>query len=184
MHSRTQELLGFIDEQYAAFRAGAEAVPAHLRERQPGEGRWSVAQVVDHVSRVEGVVGHLVEGALAEARAQGIAPETETGSILDPADLDRLANREIKLNAPERAHPAPDARYDEAWAALEAAHARVRQVFADADGLALGSIQLPHPALGPLTLYQWGVAVGGHEARHAAQIRECAEVLGGAPAAA
>lgn len=178
MHPRTQELLTFIDEQYAAFRATAGAVPAADRERQPEPGRWSVAQVVDHVSRVEGVVAHLVGAALAGA--QGIARETETSSILSAEDMARLTNREIRFNAPEMAHPAPDARYDNACAALDAVHQRLRQIFADADGLALGTLEVPHPALGPLNLYQWGVAVGGHEARHALQIREAADALASA----
>lgn len=183
MHPRTQELLDFIDERYAAFRATADAVPAADRERQPEPGRWSVAQVVDHVSRVEGVIAHLVGARIAEGRAQGVARETETGSVIPADDVARLTNREIRFNAPEVAHPAPDARYEDACAALDAAHRQVRQIFADAVGLALGTIELPHPALGPLNLYQWGVAVGGHEARHALQIREAADALAAAPAA-
>ena len=39
MHPRTQELLSFLDEQYAAFRAAADAVPEADRERQPAPGR-------------------------------------------------------------------------------------------------------------------------------------------------
>ncbi len=179
-----QELLGFMDEQYAAFRAAAEAVPGADRERQPAPERWSVAQVVDHVSRVEAFAAHMLGEAIGQARTQGLAAETETGSVVDPAQVARLLNRDVKRQATERGAPAPDARFDDAWAALEAAHQRVRQVLAGADGLALDQVQLPHPALGPLTVYQWGVAVGGHEARHAAQIRECAGQLAGAPPAA
>jgi hypothetical protein len=183
MHPRMQELLDFMDEQYAAFRAAAEAVPAADRERQPEPGRWSVAQVVDHVARVEGVGAHRVREKLAEARTQGADEETETGPVISPALLAKLTDRSFRLQAPERAHPNPDARFDESWAALEAAHQQVRQTYADADGLALERLQMPHPALGMLDLYQWGVAMGGHEARHAAQIREIGDTLAAVPSA-
>lgn len=182
MHPRMQELLGFMDEQYAAFRAAADAVPAEDRERQPAEGCWSVAQVVDHVARVEGMFAGFVTRALAEAREQGVPAETETGSVLAPALLAKLSDRSFKRNAPEPAHPAPDARYDEVRAALDQAHTRGREALASADGLALETIRMPHPALGMLNLYEWGVAVGGHEARHAAQIREAAASLAGTAA--
>lgn len=184
MHPRMQELLNFIDEQYAAFRAAAEAVPDADRERQPEPGRWSVAQVVDHVSRVEAACAQIVAGLVAEARARGTAAETETGSVIAQSILAKTSNRARKLQAPEMAYPADDARFADAMAALETAHGRVRETFAAADGVALDTVRFTHPALGPLDAYQWGVAVGGHEARHALQIREAAETLAGSPAAA
>jgi hypothetical protein len=42
------------------------------------------------------------------------------------------------------------------------------------DRLALGTLSMPHPLFGPLSAYHWLAFVGGHEARHAAQIREIA----------
>jgi hypothetical protein len=184
MHPRMQELLEFMDTQYAAFRAAADAVPPEDRERQPAEGCWSVAQVVDHVGRVEGMAGGFLTKMISEAREGGLGEETETGSVLSPALLDKVRDRLNKRQAPEPAYPAPDARYEDAIAALDAAHRRVRDVLASADGLALGTVHMPHPALGTLNVYEWGVAVGGHEARHAAQIQEVAATLAGAPAAA
>jgi hypothetical protein len=65
---------------------------------------------------------------------------------------------------------------DAAWAALERATMEVRASIAEGDGLALSTITHPHPLFGPLTLYDWIAFVGAHEARHAAQIRECVEV--------
>jgi hypothetical protein len=182
MHPRMQELLDFMDEQYAAFCTVADAVPPAERERPPADGSWSVAQIVDHVGRVEGMFAHFVTKAMTEAQAQGIAAETETSSVLSPALLQKVMDRSVRRHAPAPAHPAPDARYDEVRAVLDQAHRRGRELLASADGLALETITMPHPALGVLNLYDWGVAVGGHEARHAAQIRELAAPLPAAPA--
>ena len=43
---------------------------------------------------------------------------------------------------------------------------------AAADGLALGRVSAPHPALGQFNGYDWIAFAGTHVARHAAQIRE------------
>jgi hypothetical protein len=47
-------------------------------------------------------------------------------------------------------------------------------LFARADGYDLGTVTIPHPLLGPLTLYQWLVMVVHHEARHTEQVAEVA----------
>ncbi|HSU15840.1 DinB family protein [Longimicrobium sp.] len=177
MHPRIQQVLDLIDEQYQALRAAADAVPAGHREHQPAGGGWSVAQVIEHVSKVENVMAERVTQALAEARAGGVGPETETAPLDTSGHFARVADRSQKRVAPERAHPAPDARYDSARAALDAAHQRAVQAFAAGDGVALAQVEMAHPALGPLNLYQWGVSAAAHEARHAAQIREIAATL-------
>lgn len=183
MHPRMQELLEFMDAQYAAFCAAADAVPAADRERQPAGGGWSVAQVVDHAARVENMVAAGLAKTVAYARAKGVAEETETGTVLSPAIMTRITDRSRKFTAPEPAQAAPDPRYDDARAALEQARGRVREAFIAADGLALGTITMPHPRLGVLTVYEWGTATGGHHARHAEQIREIAASLSPAPPA-
>jgi ABC-type sugar transport system substrate-binding protein len=59
-----------------------------------------------------------------------------------------------------------------AWDELLAARAELKQIIATGDGLALGAVSAPHPALGPFSGYDWIVFVGSHAARHADQIRE------------
>lgn len=183
MHPRMQPLLELIDENYRALRATADAVPEALRERQPADGCWSVAQVVDHVAKVETAVAQRVANVLAEARERGLAQEAETAPLDTAEFFETVADRTNKRVSPDSAHPAPAARYADAWAALDAAHAQAVAAFTSGDGLALAEVKMPHPVLGDLSVYQWAVALAGHEARHAAQIREAAETLGATAAA-
>ena len=62
--------------------------------------------------------------------------------------------------------------FDGALAALQASRARLLEAIAKADGLPLGTVQVPHPRLGLLTLYEWLLFIARHEARHAAQLDE------------
>jgi hypothetical protein len=180
MHPRMQQVLDLIEENFQHLKETADAVPVELRERQPSEGCWSVAQILEHLSIVETMMAQRVTQALGEARASGLGAETDDAPLDLSADFARVADRTQQRVSPERAHPSPDARYDAARAALDAAHERAVQAFAAGDGLALGEVEMPHPALGPLNLYQWAIATAGHEARHAVQIRETAATLAAA----
>ena len=58
--------------------------------------------------------------------------------------------------------------------ALIAERAQLLAAMREGDGLALGTIEWPHPAVGVLNIYQWLVFLGAHEGRHAEQLREIA----------
>jgi len=181
MHPRMQQVLDLIEENFQHLKETADAVPAELRERQPADGCWSVAHILDHLSIVETMMAQRVTQALADARAGGLRAETDDAPLDLSADFARVADRAQKRVSPERAHPSPNARFDAARTALDSAHQLAVQAFAAGDGLALGEVEMPHPALGPLNLYQWAIATAGHEARHAVQIREAAATLAGRP---
>ena len=58
----------------------------------------------------------------------------------------------------------------------------LRTVLAEADGLALNDVIVPHPTLGDFNVYQWVELIASHRRRHAAQIEEILALLTGASA--
>jgi hypothetical protein len=83
-----------------------------------------------------------------------------------------LTDRSRRINAPEMVIPREGATVEEGLAALASSRAAVRRALDDASGVALGAITHTHPVFGPMNLYQWGLVLGYHDARHAEQIRE------------
>ena len=67
---------------------------------------------------------------------------------------------------------------DAAWAALEAVRADVPKLVRDSDPFPMTEPIAPHPRFGPWTFRQWVVFAGGHDARHADQIREMLPAFG------
>jgi hypothetical protein len=172
MHPRTHELLQYVDAQRAVPRAAFDTVPEAARNRPPAAGEWSPVGIIEHLAIVDGRVAQLITKRVAEALAAGLGAETSADPILPTLDTQRLVNRVTRVAAPEVLHPTGlDA--DAAWAALDRSTVSFRDAVARADGLALSQVTHPHPLLGPLSLYHWIAFVGAHEARHAAQIREC-----------
>ncbi len=165
-------MLVWLDTHRTTLREAVDSVPAAKRDTAPGPGRWSVAEVLEHLTIIETRVGAMFTMKVDAARAAGLAREMETGSIKGFLDLTRVLNRDQRIEAPEPARPTGKLTSEMAWTALEKSRASLRNAIVTADGLALSDVSHPHPIFGELNLYQWGLLAGAHELRHAAQIRE------------
>jgi hypothetical protein len=174
MHPRTTELLGYLDAADADLRAAYHAVPAERRAARPAPERWSPAEVVHHLAIVERRVTQRIASLVEQARA--LPPESDTSPVLPTLVARRLVDRTRRIVAGEASHPR-DTEAARAWADLDDARRALKAIVVSADGLALGQVSAPHPALGDINGYEWIAFAGAHEARHAAQIREDAAGL-------
>jgi hypothetical protein len=174
LHPRIEELIEHLEETRAALLDAVQHIPPGQRDVRPGDARWTVGEVLDHVSRVEAGFARLLTKRVSDARAKGLARETETSSILGSIESAPLTDRTRRLQAPEIVVPRPGATVAEGLAALESSRAAVRAALRDANGLALGTLTQDHPYFGALNMYQWGVFLGLHDLRHAEQVREVA----------
>jgi hypothetical protein len=177
MHPRSEEVLDYLDQTRSELRAAVDLVPSHARNTRPSPGSWSVAQVLDHLAIAHSRVAAGVRKWIAEAKANGIGPETETSTVLGTIPTERILDRTQKVEAPETLLPPSDVDAETAWTNLEQAHEKLRDAFLAGDGLALEQVIQPHPVLGPINMYQWVMFNGSHEARHTLQIREIAADL-------
>ena len=161
-----------LNADRATLRAAVDRVPPTLRTQKPAADRWSVAEVLEHLSIVEGrvvmMLGAMIPSAPAIAEAVGGA-----------TSIDRAAmrNRSNRISAPDPIQPTGTLSADEAWAALEQSRTGLLLLLGTAEGRDLTQISRQHPVLGPLDGYQWLASVGGHEERHALQIVEIANEL-------
>jgi uncharacterized damage-inducible protein DinB len=178
MHPRIQELVEHLNDSRATLRAALDAVPPARRQMRPAPDRWSVAEVLEHLAIVEARVTQALSARLIAAKASGLVEERETHSTLVAFDVSRFLDRGKPFKAGDASQPKAGMDASGAWAALEQSRAALLEVVIDGDGLALGEISHPHPAFGPLTMYEWLAFLGGHDARHAAQIREIGAALG------
>ena len=173
MHPRTAELLNLLDENRAALRSAVDAIPSSHREVRPAPDRWSVAEVLEHLSRVEEQLTRLLAAKLAEAKMTGrLEPEGESGPITDKPDPAIILDRRRRITAGERVLPRGEMDSAAALVALDQRRAALRDLIVSHDGMALGAVSHPHPVLGVIDGYQWFTFIGLHEARHTAQIRD------------
>jgi uncharacterized damage-inducible protein DinB len=134
----------------------------------PAEGRWSIADCLEHVTRVENRVLGIIQ-TRTQDQPQQVAPEIrEKDSFL----LQIVPDRTERRQAPEIARPAgqwTDAR--ELLAEFEKVRAATSKFAAETTADLRGYIH-PHGAFGDLDCYQWLLLLGLHSERHARQIEE------------
>ena len=177
MNPRTAKLFEHLDHHRANLRTAVEEVPPELRSQRPAPERWSVIELLEHLVLVERRLTYLFKQWLAEAREQNLPPEDETDFGLSE-NLEIVLNRGYQVTASEAVRPQGKLNEAAAWVALEEARRDLKATVLGFEGLPLGGIIRPHPAIGPINFYQWVEFVGWHEARHTAQIRENGSVLG------
>ncbi len=178
MHPRLVAVIDFADRARVELLATVDAVPPPLREARPSEDVWSVAEILEHLMIVERGVAKLVALKLGEMQTLPDPPREAPDDVpLDMSKLRQLPDRSFRLPAPDRVVPRGELSAEEALSALLLSRGALLEQLHAADGYALSQASHPHPFFGPLDLYQWVYMTGGHELRHAAQIREVAAQL-------
>lgn len=181
MHPRLRELLDYAEARRGDLLAAVAEVPEPLRHRRPGADAWSVAEVLEHLLLVERGVARLLSRRIERAKAAGLERETETASLLGSLDRFGLLERRSPMPVPDLVRPPGTLSARAAAAALAESRLALLEALAQGDGLALDTVTAPHVRLGPLTLYQWVLFVGQHEARHTAQVRAIRQQLAAEP---
>ena len=170
------EIFDDIDATRARLLQTVEGLSADEQNFRPAPEKWSVAEVVEHLSIIESRVARLLGKLLEKAEAE--AGAGSAGAAFAPVSVAEFveASRAQKLEAPENVRPAGAPLADslealrDSRAALHALRPRVEQTDCAA-------ARFPHPIWGPLNLYQWLLFVGAHEARHIAQIEALKETM-------
>ena len=152
-----------------------EVAEGHDRFRAAPD-RWCVAEIVEHLSIVEANVVKLCEKLLEKAEAEGHTRRED--APFAPVSLDEFAERaRQKFTAPEQIAPSGSHSLTDSLDALRSSREALRALpprIERADGTAL---RVPHPAFGPINLYQSLLFVGGHEQRHLAQIEAVKQAM-------
>ena len=151
------EMLAELHKAFSRFEEGVRGSQDHWLQA-PSEGRWSPAQVAEHVLLVNENVGRLVALLLSDKalRPMERTPgHTQDGRRLAPANLE-----------PSAGQP---------WEALsarwEASHAQLTGVGERLAAADLGRVAY-HPFLGDLDVHDWFRMVTYHIRHHRRQLEE------------
>ncbi|HEV7858822.1 MAG TPA: DinB family protein [Pyrinomonadaceae bacterium] len=158
--SRIYERVGNLSEEQEGLRASADT--------------WSVCEIVEHLSIIEAQLSKMMEMMLAKAEAELRADGTsaQPQHQMEPFTLDQFIERSVKekYQAPETVRPSGSLPLSKALAGLRESRAGLRRLQPRLEATDLSGARYPHPAFGPLNLYQWLAFIGLHEARHLRQI--------------
>jgi hypothetical protein len=167
------DTIALLQQERDALLAAVQRVAPADRGRRPAPDRWSVAEILEHLVKVERSVAMLVA-----TRGREPLPPTMEPPVPDAAArVAGLRGRERKVDVPDAMRPSGAVSADEALEALAASRRALLDAAAAAEPAALEHRTYHHAILGRLTLRDWLAFVAHHEARHAAQIDEVAAAL-------
>ena len=161
-----QFLLALLCESRERFLGSFAGVSEEQSRWQPGPGRWSVLDTVEHLTTAETVQLGLPHTQRAPRSAD--APNREEVFLLAVAD------RSYKMQSPETATPC--GRFPTLAAAAAQFKATregvIRFLEQATDDLRAEEVKHPHPAAGMVSVCEMLIVMAKHAERHAAQIEE------------
>lgn len=162
-----QELTRVRDEFARAFDALADAA---WHAAPPG--RWTPAQILWHVAKVERGVARLIERQVAALPPMAtVPPGPSSRQVLTLLDAFPFHDRTRRAAAP--AGLEPPATVDVVAERGRWADGRVQLFEAAREaGPRLSLVRHDHPLFGPFNGWQWVLMVARHEERHLAQLQE------------
>lgn len=143
----------------------------------PEGEKWTISQIVEHVSIVEDGITGICRKLLAKAQAEGKGSDGAV-KISDSFVAKGAELAQIKVDAPERVHPVGGKTIAELISKMRENRARLDELRPQFENYDCNENKFPHPFLGVLSAAEWLVLIGGHEARHLAQIRNLIEKIG------
>lgn len=155
------------------FAATLAAISADESAALPEGEKWSIQQIVEHVSMVDFGITRICAKLLASARA---AAKSADGSFsLPPRFGERAAEMaNLRVEAPERVQPTGSVTIAEALERIAANRNTFDSMRKDFESFDLAGETFPHPFFGDLTAGEWLVMAGLHLHRHAKQIENMA----------
>ncbi len=155
-----------IREQFTEVIRGIS--PDEAKSVPEGE-KWTLEQIVEHVSIVGYGISRICAKLLGAAKQQN---RPSDGSFALSANFGERATvmSGTKAEAPERVHPTGKVSIDESLSLLATSSQAFDSLRSDMETIDLAGQTFPHPFFGDLTAGEWLVMAGLHEGRHAAQI--------------
>jgi uncharacterized damage-inducible protein DinB len=151
------------------FLSVVESIAANEAELRTEGEKWSIKEILEHLSMVEAGALRICTKLLEGAKAAG---KPSDGKLRVSATFRQKAVEiaTIKVEAPDRVQPSGEQSVEESLERLRQVRAAFEPLRNDLESYDLSSTTFPHPFLGDLTAAEWLIVLGGHEARHTAQI--------------
>jgi uncharacterized damage-inducible protein DinB len=170
------DILAANERAQARFMTAVSNLSEAQANFRPDEDRWTIAEIVEHVSIVNDGFLRLTHKLLKEAESAPRSPRDDLN--LGHTSLDENGQQREPFQAPERVRPKGGVSVEDSLAKMRMALAGFADIQPRIEAVDLSEQMFPHPALGPFNAYQWMILLGEHEDRHRGQIERLKATAG------
>jgi uncharacterized damage-inducible protein DinB len=161
-----EQLLNNLAGSSDRLRGAFAGLSREQRHYKPAPDRWSVAEIVEHLTTVEARLLEMLQKAL-----EAPADSSKRSAMTDQAMIADVAGRITRFQAPEFLAPSGRTPDEIMWQSFDAARKRTRDFAASTNADLRGHL-MNHPVLGDLDCYQWLLLLAAHCDRHRVQGEE------------
>ena len=155
IHAKLKETITKLNDEQLAFLPEGE--------------KWTILHIVEHIAIVKDGMSRISAKLLAQAQAAGKQSNGE--AVLTENFAKKAAEaKQLKFEAPDRVRPTGNLTIAESLAKMEESEAALEKLRPLFETVECSDYKFPHPFMGELSAHEWLALVGGHEARHLAQI--------------
>lgn len=171
-YNSVAEIFDSIDDARRRLTARLEGLNEAQQNFRPAPDTWSIAEIIEHLSITERQLVQLFQMMLKKIEAAGAGLGANRGMLHAPVSIEEFVeqSKREKYQAPENIRPTGGVPLADSLASLQESRAALRDLQPRLESVEASAARYPHPAFGPLDLYQWLLFVGTHEERHLGQI--------------
>ena len=141
--------------------------------RLPDGEKWTIENVVEHVSIVESNMIKICSKLLGRAEAGNMSADGNI-STSDSFKEKAIEIATMKLEAPEFVQPTCEATLEQSMERFAENKEKLYELKPRFEKFASNDHRFPHPFLGDLSAGEWLTLIGGHKLRHLKQIERLA----------
>ncbi len=155
IHARLKQTIAKLNDEQLTFLPDGE--------------KWTIAHIVEHIAIVKDGMSKISAKLLAQAQSAG---KQSNGAAIFTENFAKKAAeaRDLKFEAPDRVRPTGELTINQSLAKMEESRLALEKLRPLFETIECSDFKFPHPFMGELSAHEWLALVGGHEARHLAQI--------------
>lgn len=175
-YQNISDMVATAEKVRAKLKNTVEALTPDEANALPEGEKWSVAQIVEHVSMVDEGAGKLCTRLLSKSQADG-KPSDGTARLSHTFISRAIASSDQKLEAPEVVHPKTGRALAESLDILDRNVGKFNELLPLFESVDDTGHKFPHPYFGDMTATEWFAVKIAHEARHTRQIGALVEKI-------
>ena len=170
-YNSVEEIYTAIDATRERIYMRAEELDDERAAYRSSEGAWSALEILEHLAMIEEGLTKMMEAMIAKV-ASAVPKGDGERVAMEPFSLDEYAAQAAgrKFEAPEIARPKGGQPRAELVQRLRRSREALRRLQPSIETADFSKVRYPHPAFGPLNIYQWLAFIGLHEGRHLRQM--------------
>lgn len=170
LYQNLADIHAMMEQEHTRFSTEVTQLTTEQAQFRPTPEQWTIAEIVEHIAITNNGFLRIGFKLLKQAEAAG-APPLAGLNLKHVLLTDDGQQNPVKFPAPEVVKPQGGQSVTDSLAKIEESRVGLAAALPRLQAADCSEYKFPHPAVGPINLYQWLIVWGEHMDRHRQQIQ-------------